>query len=96
MKELFNGLQELINIYGGKEYKIQQRIIKDIIGCIDSDLTIVEKEVYIIRSYKSLYPKEGGLSDFFIYHDNYEERLKLNKPLDEIRNCIWKIMKEYI
>lgn len=96
LKDLFIMLKELVKMYGGKHYIIQFDIIENIIDCINSDLPDSEKSEYIIRNYKNLYPPYGGLSDFYIQHDSYEERLKLNKPLDEINDQLWSIMKKYI
>lgn len=96
LSELFTKLNKLLKLYGGKYYIIQIRIIDDIVDCINSNLTSDKKTEYIIRNYKNLYPPHGGLSDFYIQHDNYEERLKLNKPLDEINDNLWNIMKKYI
>ena len=92
----FVKLRELLKLYGGKYYIIQYRVIEHIIACIKSDLPYDDKEKYLVRNYKNLYPANGGLSDFYIQHDNYEERLKLNKPLDEINETLWSIMKDYI
>lgn len=36
------------------------------------------------------------LKEFYIHHDNYGERLKLNKPLDEVNHALWEIMKKYL
>ena len=89
-------LKDLIKVYGGKYYRIQYGIIENILDCIKSDLSCDDKEEYIIRNYQKLYPANGGLSDFYIKHDNYEERLKLNKPLDKINETIWGIIKNYL
>ncbi len=96
LKEPFIRLKELVKMYGGKHYSIQIGIIEDIIDCINSDLSNNEKSEYVIRNYKNLFPPYGGLSDFYIHHDSYDERLKLNKPLDEINNKLWSIIKKYV
>ncbi|KOY66628.1 MULTISPECIES: hypothetical protein [Clostridium] len=94
--EQLDKLKELLKVYGGKYYRIQYGVIEDMIACIKSDLSCDDKEKYVVRNYKNLYPANGGLSDFYIQHDNYEERLKLNKPLDEINETLWSIMKNHI
>lgn len=94
--EPFIRLKELVKMYGGKHYKIQIGIIENIINCIHSDLSDYEKSEYVIRRYKNLFPPYGGLSDFYIHHDSYDERLKLNKPLDEINDKLWSIIKKYV
>lgn len=42
--------------------------------------------------YKSLYPSHGGLTDFFIWRDDVEERRKENRCLDEISDELWNIL----
>lgn len=96
LKEPFINLKELVKIYGEKHYRIQIGIIEGIIDCINSDLSDNEKSEYVIRNYKNLFPPNGGLSDFYIHHDSYDERLKLNKPLDEINDKLWSIIKKYV
>ena len=96
IKTLLMKLKKLVELYGGKYYTVQLGIISKIIDCIDSDLSTADKEIFVIRNYKNLYPPQGGLSDFYIHHDQYEERLKLNKPLDEINNSLWDIFKKYM
>lgn len=94
--EQLDKLKELLKVYGGKYYRSQYGIIENMIECIKSDLSCDDKEKYIVRNYKNLYPANGRLSDFYIHHDNYDERLKLNKPLDEINKTLWDIMKNHV
>lgn len=94
--ELFIKLKELVKLYGCRDYKIQLNIIDSIIDCIESNCSSDYKTKYIVRSYKNLYPPQGGLSDFYIHNDDYEERLRLNKPLDEINDKLWNLIKTYL
>lgn len=96
IKTLLMKLKELVKLYGGNYYTIQLDIIDKMIDCIDSDLSTADKEIFVIRNYKNVYPAQGGLSDFYIQHDQYEERLKRNKPLDEINDHLWNIFKKYM
>ena len=82
--------------YGENYYNIQIKAISDIIKCIDSEENEKEKTEYILDRYKILYPSKGGLSDFYIYDDDFQTRLKLNEPLDELKDKLWMIMKQYI
>lgn len=56
---------------------------------IDSDNVI--EEIKLINN--NLYPARGGLSDFFIWKADFDERIKANEPLNRIGNEIWKILK---
>lgn len=40
------------------------------------------------KNYKNMYHPHGGLSDFFIWRDNFDERVKVNKPLENIKKEI--------
>ena len=96
LKEIFLQLGKLVQKYGGKYYSIQIKVISNIIECIDSEATEKEKTEYILERYKILYPSKGGLSDFYIHDDDFHIRLKLNEPLDELKEKLWMIMKQYI
>ena len=94
IKALFIRLEKIIQTNDYKKYKLQIQIIEDIVECINSDITTDEKTVYVTKNYKKLYPKEGGLSDFYIHDDNYKKRLEKNKELSKITDDIWKIIKK--
>ena len=57
--------------------------------------TVKAQEVLgqIKTSFKSMYPPRGGLSEFFVWREDYEERLKANKYLDEIQSELRKILE---
>ena len=96
LREIFLQLGKLVQKYGKNYYTIQIKAISDIIKCIDSEENEKEKTEYILDRYKILYPSKGGLSDFYIYDDDFQTRLKLNEPLDELKDKLWMIMKQYI
>ncbi|WP_419964196.1 hypothetical protein [Pantoea vagans] len=45
-------------------------------------------------TWKAMYKGNGSFSDYYIWHDDFEQRVKLNKPLDSIKENIWKIIKD--
>lgn len=96
LRDIFLQLGKLVQKYGEKYYTIQIKAISDIIKCIDSEENEKEKSDYILDRYKILYPSKGGLSDFYIHDDDFQTRLKLNEPLNELREKLWMIMKQYI
>lgn len=49
----------------------------------NADLNSLFSEVQI--SYKSMYPPRGGLTEFFVWRDDFDERVKANKPLNRIK-----------
>ena len=96
LREIFLQLGKIVQRYGEKYYTIQLGIISDIIKCIDSGLNKEEKTEYILYRYKALYPSSGGLSEFYIHNDDFQTRLKINEPLEKLRDNLWMIMKQYI
>jgi len=46
------------------------------------------------NTWKAMYKGNGSFSDYYIWHDDFEQRVKLNKPLDSIRENIWNIIKD--
>lgn len=49
-----------------------------------------------MERYKILHPSKGILSDFYIHDDDFHTQLKLNEPLDELKEKLWMIMKQYV
>jgi hypothetical protein len=96
LREICIRLGKIVQRYGEKYYTIQIKAISDIIKCIDSEKKEDEKTEYILDRYKVLYPSRGGLNDFYIQDDDFHTRLKLNEPLDRLKDNLWKIMKQYI
>ncbi|MBC1372695.1 hypothetical protein HB847_10000 [Listeria booriae] len=44
------------------------------------------------RISNSLYPPYGGLGEFYIWVDDFDERMKLNESLDKARDFTWKTL----
>lgn len=95
IKKLLIELKNMLDQFGDDSTKNQYRIISSSIEIIDSDISDGEKYVTIIRNYKNLYPARGGLSEFNIWRDDFEDRKKVNEPLDAIRKALWDIFKNY-
>jgi hypothetical protein len=37
-------------------------------------------------NYNRMYPVRGGLTEFFVWRDDFNERMRANKPLNEIKD----------
>lgn len=96
LRNLFISLGKLVQKHGQKYYQIQLDILASIIRCIDSDESAEVKTQFIVDKYKVLFPASGGLSDFYINDDDFQARLMLNEPLDDAKDKIWTIMKQYL
>ena len=95
LKQLFEELLSIVDKYGDNSLDNQKKIIKHIIDTIiNVNIDDLEKQfIEIQRDYKNLYPARGGLSEFYIWNDNFNERQKLNEPLSRIRERLWEILK---
>lgn len=96
IKILFVSLEDYLKKYGDSSIVTPYRIVKSTIEIISSDEESEIKQQEVIHNYKMLFPAKGGLSEFYIWDNDFETRKKLNEPLDAIRKELWSIMKNYI
>ncbi|WP_024831863.1 hypothetical protein [Ruminiclostridium josui] len=96
--DMFKKLLIILEKEGDYEVKYAKTVLNKIVIDIENILlntnTINLTEVFygIIQDYKSLYPPKSGLTEFFIWRDDYNERVKANKNLDDLKNNIKKII----
>ncbi|WP_291584070.1 hypothetical protein [Clostridium sp. UBA6640] len=95
LKQLFEELLLIVDKYGDNTINNEKKIINRIIENIYSiDISNFEEEfIEIQRDYKNLYPARGGLSEFYIWKDDFNGRQKLNEPLSKIRERLWELLK---
>ena len=97
LRDICIQLGKIVQKYDEKRYyAIQIKALYDIVKCVDSDIDEKEKTEYVLNRYKILYPSHGGLSEFYIQDENFATRLKLNEPVDTLKDDLWKIIKPYI
>ena len=99
VKELFQQLLLILETEGDDEVNYAKnelaQNIRVLEGVLSNNFDGVEaQEVFrqIKSSYKSMYPPRGGLSEFFVWREGYEERLKANKQLDDIQSELRDIL----
>ena len=49
----------------------------------------------LVRIYTDINQPRVGLSDYFIWRDDYEERVKANESLDAIKDNLLRLFKDY-
>lgn len=49
-------------------------------------------ETELKKMIRELYPSHGGLSDFYIWREDGNERVAINKPISEMGDRLWKIL----
>jgi hypothetical protein len=99
VKELFQQLLLILETEGDDEVNYAKKELAQNIealeGVLSNNVDAAEaQEVLgqIKTSYKSMYPPRGGLSDFFVWREDYEERVKANKQLDDIQSELRKFL----
>ncbi len=97
IKDLFTELLRLLETEGGAEVdyakkELQRNVL--MIEAVLSDITVDFDKVFdeVKASYHSMYPPHGGLGDFFVWRDDFEERVKANQPLDNVKNELKEIL----
>lgn len=69
-------------------------VVKVLNECKKNNYTDSDNVISEIKSiYSNLYPARGGLSDFFIWKADFDERVKANEPLSRIGDELWEILK---
>lgn len=96
LKILFPELLNFLEQYGNARIKPQMSTIATIIDYINnSNDGAKTKIMYVVKLHRSLYPPREGLSDFFVWDDDFQKRRELNAPLEKILEDIWSILKKY-
>ena len=99
LKELFRGLLSILESEGYMEtYYARHELHKNILmieDALNRDIAPTElHELFtgIKESYKSMYPPRGGLTEFFIWREDFDERVKANQPLENLKNGLDEII----
>ncbi|GAF10941.1 hypothetical protein JCM19046_4891 [Bacillus sp. JCM 19046] len=97
LKYLYEKLIAILETYGKGEVDSQIREINHILNYIGRSATTSvkgrEQLEQIEEWHNLLYPPRGGLSEFFIWSSDYDQRIILNQPLEEIEKEIWVLLK---
>jgi hypothetical protein len=90
---LFTELTEIM------ENNQENNWIRGVKGCLNTlksqDYSNDKIKLNEVKSiYKTMYAGYGSFSDYSLWKDDYDERIKANKRLDKIRNEIWNILEK--
>ncbi len=94
---LFRKLLIILETEGGREVNYAKKELQRNVLMIEevlSNRTVDFDKVFdeVKASYHSMYPPHGGLTDFFVWRDDFEERVKANQPLDNVKNELKEIL----
>jgi hypothetical protein len=86
MKELLN----IIRKEGGEGEEYAAKELERCIGYIKEtidDVNADSNEVFtrVKNLYRSMYPPHGGMTDFFVWRDDFDERIAANRRLDAVK-----------
>lgn len=93
VKELFQKLLDILERFGDDTINIQKKVLQKLLCIIEYEKDYDKKIIETRREYLKLYPARGGLSEFFIWCEDFEKRKSINDPLDAIRERLWEIFK---
>lgn len=92
VKELFQQLLFILETEGDFEVNYAKtelakniRVLEGFLGEKMDAAAAQEVLDHIKKSFKSMYPPRGGLSDFFVWREDFEERLQANQSLERFR-----------
>ena len=102
LRFLFQELKRMLEKENYKEtlYIISQSKLALLLidECLKSSYDDIDLK-QLLSKLKEIYTKINqprvGLSDYFIWRDNYEERIKVNSELDTIKQSLILIIRKY-
>lgn len=79
--------------YARNELRNNIRLIETVFGSAPNQADLNEILTEIKESYQRMYPPRGGLTEFFIWREDFDQRLRANQPLDRIKDELKVILK---
>src|SRR4051794_8415935 len=86
-------LLSILKRYNNGQISYQIAQLEDILNILKSNYNNEIKEKRINTLVKDLYPIRGGLTDFYIWKDDAQERVTINKPISELTDKLWSLVK---
>ncbi|WP_139254618.1 hypothetical protein [Bacillus sp. NH11B] len=98
LEKLFSELGVILegNKKGDIDYQISEvRYVINILNeCQNNNYINFDDVINEIKlTYSNLYPPRGGLSDFFIWKADFNERVRANEPLGRIGDELGEMLK---
>lgn len=90
LKQSFTELYAIISSEKNLHLSREIRRFLEFIDAIESGEVSEEEGLSLLRSkFKSLHTPQGGLSDFHVWRDDYDERLRINQEFKKHADSIW-------
>ena len=85
-------LQAFVEQYGGAYYGGQLRILKRIIAMLEEPDDFPEIMDFIRRDYEYFCDSRCGISEFIVWKDDANERIRINRRITELDHLIRYIL----
>lgn len=92
LKQLFKELFTILEQNGDNSYNPQIKILKRVLNIIDGDENELDKFSQVACEYKKLFAPKSGLSEFYVWKNDFAEREKINNTLEELKKRLWEIL----
>lgn len=96
LKKLFTELRDYLELQNDNSIVNIRKLVNNTVVVLESDKSESFKSEYVLDAYKSLYTGRTGLTEYYIWDNDYDKRMRLNEPLERIRDDLWEIMKQYV
>ena len=70
-----------------------KEILKEILSILEGGDAPADKLSKVKFWYGCLFFPKSQMSEFYIWREDFEERVKINRPLDDIRDRLWELLK---
>ncbi|WP_088840903.1 hypothetical protein [Listeria sp. ILCC797] len=89
LKKQFLVIYCAVKQYGDSTNNPQLAILEELLAELDKD----NPDVKLLEELNhSLYPPYAGLSEFFIWDDDFDKRIELNNPVDNAKRITWEML----
>lgn len=85
-------LLEQLKLYNDGNIKYQINELETALEIIESEESYETKIRLLSDIQKNIYPSRGGLSDFYVWRENEDERIAINKPISELGDTLWRLL----
>nr|WP_320985921.1 hypothetical protein [Enterocloster clostridioformis] len=92
LKHLFQELFVILEENGDSSYNPQRRILKRVLDIIEENDNNIDKFAEVSCEYKKLFSPKSGLSEFYVWKNDFTERKNINDSLNNIKTRLWEIL----
>lgn len=90
IKETIEKLLPLLEKYNNGDISYQIDQLKRIYDKLVVGNNALDKEE-IMKIIQNIYPPRGGLTDFNVWVEDGQQRIAINKPIDDLNDRLWNL-----